>query len=67
MFTLIKFNVGTRIWLVPNQLVNDSFRSAVTKLNQSLLTSDPVEIDWTDEERWAIKKVKFCDDTWIPV
>ena len=64
---LIKFNVGTKIWLIPSRLDSDALRSAITKLNQSLLTSNPVEIDWTDEEIVAIEKAKFCDDTWIPV
>ena len=59
---LVKFLIGTKLWLVPESLATDTFISAVEKLNNTELGN---VIEWTDEERKAFVVVNGHDACWM--
>ena len=59
---LVKFLIGTKLWLVPESLATDAFISAVEKLNNTELSKG---IEWTDEERKAVVVVLGHYASWM--
>lgn len=59
---LVKFLIGTKLWLVPESLATDAFISAVEKLNNTELNKG---IEWTDEERKAFVVVHGHYASWM--
>jgi hypothetical protein len=59
----VKFLVGTKLWLVPEELATPAFRSAVEKLNQ---TGQGEAVNWTPEEYADFYKAWGHPALWSP-
>ncbi len=61
---LIKFNVGSAVWLVPSYLATEEFRNAVAELNSC---THGELVAWLPEEREAFIKVKAHGEVFRPL
>jgi hypothetical protein len=62
--TYIKFLVGTRLWLVPSEVVTEAFIAAVERLNN---TEQGKAVEWTDEEKQAFDHVDWVPQVYKPL
>lgn len=61
--SLVKFIVGTYVWLIPSYIVTAEFRAAIDKLNSA---KHGETIEWSEAERSAYEMVTNHPASHIP-
>lgn len=61
---LVKFVVGSQVWLVPELEATELFRSAVEKLNG---TCAGAAVSWSKEELDEFNRLRWAATTWRPI
>jgi hypothetical protein len=64
MKALVKYDLDTQVWLVPENLDTEELRSAVHKL---VMTKHGCEVPWTAMERVTFREALQHPDVWRPL